>query len=238
MLREGQIPYEAAWFYCASSAVYFTIFVLGLFLTNAYLFAGHNSYLPVYMFLITAELLKYAYIQLVYHKDITYSPKQGFKLFSIIFYFVKQIRVMELFHGILVLAGFTCIVFVIAVFFGAEVLAKHEETLMFSCLVIVLTVFPVCLHQGVASLMQFLNGIYGSDAFTQVLLRNIQFTSIGAWFGAFVIPLDWDREWQVWPIPCSLGAMIGYAASQVFCLLELFMKFNSGKFSKLSSKYR
>jgi phosphatidylinositol glycan class F len=29
--------------------------------------------------------------------------------------------------------------------------------------------------------------------------------------GAWVIPLDWDRPWQLWPIPCVLGAVGGYA---------------------------
>ncbi|VDP12879.1 unnamed protein product [Onchocerca flexuosa] len=31
----------------------------------------------------------------------------------------------------------------------------------------------------------------------------------GAWFGAFVIPLDWDRWWQRWPIPCVFGTVFG-----------------------------
>ncbi|KAG8305758.1 hypothetical protein J6590_062066 [Homalodisca vitripennis] len=237
MLRDSHTPYESACFYCITSAIYTPFFILGLFLSNAYLLAGQNSYIPVYVFIVIAELLKYAYIQLVYHKDITYSPKQGFKLFSIIFYFMKQIKVIELLRNVLVMTGFACIVFVIAVLFGAEVLAKHEETMMFSCLITVLTVFPISLHQGVVSIMQFLNGIQGNDAFTQVLLRNIQFTVLGAWLGAFVIPLDWDREWQVWPIPCSLGALLGFAVSQVFSLVELFTKF-SGKSTKLNSKYR
>ncbi|EDV22220.1 uncharacterized protein TRIADDRAFT_59237 [Trichoplax adhaerens] len=44
----------------------------------------------------------------------------------------------------------------------------------------------------------------------------VMFTSyggiLGAWLGAFTIPLDWDRPWQVWPIPCSIGTMMGYGA--------------------------
>ena len=27
--------------------------------------------------------------------------------------------------------------------------------------------------------------------------------SLGAWCGAMVIPLDWDRPWQKWPVPCA-----------------------------------
>ena len=34
--------------------------------------------------------------------------------------------------------------------------------------------------------------------------------SLGAWCGAMVIPLDWDRPWQKWPIPCVAGAVAGF----------------------------
>ena len=39
---------------------------------------------------------------------------------------------------------------------------------------------------------------------------------VGAWIGAIPIPLDWDREWQKWPVTiiCGLyaGAVIGKVA--------------------------
>jgi len=31
---------------------------------------------------------------------------------------------------------------------------------------------------------------------------------LGAWVGAFPIPLDWDEPWQTWPISCVAGATI------------------------------
>lgn len=31
----------------------------------------------------------------------------------------------------------------------------------------------------------------------------------GAWLGALVIPLDWDRWWQEWPVSCCIGALFG-----------------------------
>ncbi|KAJ7566659.1 hypothetical protein O6H91_02G113400 [Diphasiastrum complanatum] len=34
--------------------------------------------------------------------------------------------------------------------------------------------------------------------------------AIGAWLGAWVMPLDWDRLWQDWPISCTYGAVGGY----------------------------
>lgn len=40
---------------------------------------------------------------------------------------------------------------------------------------------------------------------------------LGAWLGAFPIPLDWDRPWQVWPISCTYGAMAGYLLGLCIC---------------------
>lgn len=38
---------------------------------------------------------------------------------------------------------------------------------------------------------------------------------VGCWVSCVVIPLDWDRDWQAWPIPIViggyLGAFIGYS---------------------------
>lgn len=30
----------------------------------------------------------------------------------------------------------------------------------------------------------------------------------GSWAGCIVIPLDWDRPWQAWPIPNVVGSMV------------------------------
>lgn len=32
---------------------------------------------------------------------------------------------------------------------------------------------------------------------------------LGAWLGAVPIPLDWDREWQKWPVTVVTGAYVG-----------------------------
>ncbi|EDO18874.1 hypothetical protein Kpol_1023p43 [Vanderwaltozyma polyspora DSM 70294] len=43
------------------------------------------------------------------------------------------------------------------------------------------------------------------------------FIVLGGWISCVVIPLDWDREWQAWPIPVIvgsyLGAFVGYSIS-------------------------
>eukprot|EP01080_Neovahlkampfia_damariscottae_P007102 gene7102-11265_t len=33
---------------------------------------------------------------------------------------------------------------------------------------------------------------------------------VGIWFGAFVIPLDWDVPWQKFPISLTHGSVLGF----------------------------
>lgn len=46
---------------------------------------------------------------------------------------------------------------------------------------------------------------------------------VGAWLGAVVIPLDWERPWQQWPISCVLGAIVGQAIGSVGTTVLYFM---------------
>ncbi|KAL2322112.1 hypothetical protein Fmac_026491 [Flemingia macrophylla] len=41
---------------------------------------------------------------------------------------------------------------------------------------------------------------------------------IGAWFGAWPMPLDWERPWQEWPISVSYGAIAGYLVALIASL--------------------
>lgn len=38
---------------------------------------------------------------------------------------------------------------------------------------------------------------------------------VGAWLGAIPIPLDWDREWQKWPVTVVVGMWFGAAVGKV-----------------------
>uniref|UniRef100_A0A7N0VC70 Phosphatidylinositol-glycan biosynthesis class F protein n=1 Tax=Kalanchoe fedtschenkoi TaxID=63787 RepID=A0A7N0VC70_KALFE len=38
---------------------------------------------------------------------------------------------------------------------------------------------------------------------------------VGSWFGAWPMPLDWERPWQEWPICVSYGTMVGYVAGML-----------------------
>lgn len=38
---------------------------------------------------------------------------------------------------------------------------------------------------------------------------------VGSWIGAIPIPLDWDREWQRWPVTIIAGMYIGAVAGKL-----------------------
>jgi GPI ethanolamine phosphate transferase 2/3 subunit F len=38
---------------------------------------------------------------------------------------------------------------------------------------------------------------------------------LGAWLGAVPIPLDWDREWQKWPVTILCGIWLGYILGKI-----------------------
>ncbi|PON98472.1 GPI biosynthesis protein Pig-F [Trema orientale] len=47
---------------------------------------------------------------------------------------------------------------------------------------------------------------------------------LGAWFGAWPMPLDWERPWQEWPICVSYGAIAGYLVAAVASFLFVLVR--------------
>lgn len=127
--------------------------------------------------------------------------------------------------------------FVGIILFGAPVLDSHEETLMLSTLLTLLTVFPLIVHTGVEAAMQLLFGVktYSKDTIIEMLVNNAILTICGAWLGAVVIPLDWNTPWQVWPIPCYLGAIGGFLLSNVLTVFKMTLMSAAQKYPVLNA---
>jgi hypothetical protein len=47
-------------------------------------------------------------------------------------------------------------------------------------------------------------------------------TLLGAWVGAFTLPLDWDREWQVGDFSQDNFSLLLYTYSTNYCSLLLY----------------
>jgi len=129
---------------------------------------------------------------------------------------VKMTPIGHLIVGIGILCGAWLFFVYITVCFGAPVLSYWAETGSFCFLLTLLTAYPVLLIIGPNISSLFL--VYTSQAespLTSTLFLIWMFTLLGAWLGAFPIPLDWDRSWQAWPIPCCLGAVAGHVIGNV-----------------------
>lgn len=233
MIIDNSTSYKISKFYTALSCIYLPVLIILLFLTKAYLYAGRfYSFYPVFLLLVFLEFMKNIYMQIMCVKGYSYNPKQKFKRFSIILLMIKQTKLSDLVRCTIILVSCTFCMCVICIFYGAPFLDNHEETLMFSLLIVILTVFPMCLHSGANTVLPLIHGVIPDDIFNKILFRNIQLTLLGAWVGAFVIPLDWDRDWQVWPIPCSFGALCGHFVSNIISLIQVFTRFSYKSSSK------
>ncbi|CAG9533317.1 unnamed protein product [Cercopithifilaria johnstoni] len=102
------------------------------------------------------------------------------------------------------------IIYATAVLLGAPLLSHFGANFIFSIVLAIVSIFPLLL---VAENFDSLDNIlFGERQLSRkcLLARHLSLGGIfGAWFGAFVIPLDWDRWWQRWPIPCIFGAVAG-----------------------------
>jgi phosphatidylinositol glycan class F len=118
---------------------------------------------------------------------------------------VKKFSVSGDYHnllfGVIGTLVLSVVVFVAVVLFGAPlftvwenyVLAVHLSLLVYPVVVLVLKI-----------------------GLNEVSFKTATSVVVGAWVGAAAIPLDWDRPWQVWPMPIVgggyVGAVVGYCA--------------------------
>lgn len=103
----------------------------------------------------------------------------------------------------------TIIYYAVAVLLGASVFENAEKTLSFAELMTILTVLPCCLTHGPESVFPIFTSLMEGNSTYEKSLLVTRLTIFGAWLGSCLIPLDWNRPYQVWPIPCCLGALAG-----------------------------
>ncbi|KAL3835458.1 hypothetical protein ACJIZ3_010194 [Penstemon smallii] len=101
-----------------------------------------------------------------------------------------------------------------AIVLGAPVGIQHfEKTIHWSLLMSVLTFVPAACVFG-SCWSDWLRVFAHTEAIAAcidwIICIGAHGAVIGAWFGAWPMPLDWERPWQEWPICVTCGAIIGY----------------------------
>lgn len=217
---------ELVTFYSAYTCVCFSILLLFLIWSDGIYAVGKCEFHSILMVIAVVELTKY-FVSAVRFKmnDVNLSKRHEEKsVISVMKSLFARARIKEGFKTVLTVAIMIVVYFIISVLYGAEIFTKHEETFMFSSLLSVLTIFPACINLGSHSILNFLSGNKPHDKLEMLIYQNLYFTIFGAWLGAFVIPLDWDRPWQEWPIPCTLGSMVGFMLSHVVMMLQIVIQ--------------
>ncbi|XP_060590232.1 phosphatidylinositol-glycan biosynthesis class F protein-like [Ruditapes philippinarum] len=122
------------------------------------------------------------------------------------------ILVKSILKSALVFAASLVFFHVIAIMFGAAFINETAETFHFAMMLSSTTVGPLLIHlqsnvESWSRVFVFESPDLGME--TTVFISSIT-SVVGAWLGAFPIPLDWDKPWQAWPITCVLGALTGH----------------------------
>ncbi|GJJ75197.1 GPI ethanolamine phosphate transferase 2/3 subunit F [Entomortierella parvispora] len=110
---------------------------------------------------------------------------------------------------------------VFAILFGAGIIHQAKETSQLACYLSLLTFYPASFILGTDLTSWLRVFIHNSpETYTEAALYCQGMMAIfGAWLGSIVIPLDWDRPWQAWPVPCVLGAFLFYMIGTVVGLI-------------------
>ncbi|XP_017782463.1 PREDICTED: phosphatidylinositol-glycan biosynthesis class F protein [Nicrophorus vespilloides] len=180
------------------TVVAFTLLLLILKLLGVLYAIGKFTSIYLIIILVTFELIKAIARRHLFESKRNSTPKTSTNSFD----------------SILLIAVSLLVFYVVPVLFGAPLFADFEETLMFSTVLTTLTTVQCLIHLGYKQSVKILLGLNTVDAHSvsvsSVVLRNVQCTVFGAWSAAVVIPLDWNRAWQAWPIPCCIGALVGH----------------------------
>lgn len=121
------------------------------------------------------------------------------------------------------LVGSMIIVYFVVVTFGARLIDDLYENLLYSLLISCLCFMPAFVlipHRSPIELVDRL--VFKNQPQTRLeenLIAIGKAAIVGGWSGALVIPLDWDRWWQQWPISCTFGSLLAVFGVIIYKLL-------------------
>lgn len=212
--------------------IFLSYFTVLLCAGNFFYFDGllHTGKLssPTLLIIISIELLRWLINKYLFSLDanskectLTGGVRANAKKTSFVRSFKNACKLSGL------LSTFTVFYALVCILLGASYQNRYEETLILSSLLTSFTILPICLFLGPTKTLQYL--FYDTfELSSRIEVSHLEFlqynalgTLIGAWSGSVVAPLDWDRDWQVYPIPNMVGGLIGFAIANVHTMLSM-----------------
>ncbi|XP_043667734.1 phosphatidylinositol-glycan biosynthesis class F protein [Vespula pensylvanica] len=215
----GNKPAQKLLFICSSfTCIYFPGILILLKINGTLYNVGSYKFIPILLILMFAEVIKVIF-SLLQREPVLITKIETKTSKS------KRSRIKYIKEGFkFVITGIilSIIYYFLIIIFGAPVFNQQEETTMLTIILTCLTFVPASLHLGVNTTV---NILIGAETQKENVLINaakivIKTTFLGTWLGAIVIPLDWDRPWQVWPIPCVMGALLGYTIAHFIIVFK------------------
>ncbi|KAL6043107.1 Glycosylphosphatidylinositol anchor biosynthesis protein 11 [Balamuthia mandrillaris] len=115
----------------------------------------------------------------------------------------------------------------LGVMFGAPLIEDAGRTFLWAVLMATLVALPAACFLGFDPRRLVLITVFDPSSSSSSIESSLSLPAdgaiVGTWVGAFVIPLDWDREWQVWPVSCCYGAIGGYLLGSFLSALFMFV---------------
>ncbi|XP_044011129.1 phosphatidylinositol-glycan biosynthesis class F protein [Aphidius gifuensis] len=207
-------------YYCSFTCIYFPCILLLLkFNENIYNIGKYQS-IPILLVLIFAELIKLIF-HWIYNEQSLYLKIDSRLLSKSRKPWSRTLKEVIKFTVLTILISL--IYYIIIVLFGAPLSSHREETTMLSITLTTLTFIAPCLHLGVDTTLGLLSKLNAKNdnIIVDAICLNIKLTLLGCWLGAIVIPLDWDRPWQEWPISCIIGSFFGYMIAHFITFIKV-----------------
>ncbi|KAF2806285.1 glycosylphosphatidylinositol anchor biosynthesis protein 11 [Mytilinidion resinicola] len=114
---------------------------------------------------------------------------------------------------ILSLFAITPLTGITLILFGAPITTHFAHTFLAAAHIAILAFLPLVYVLGVDG--ERWREVVGLLLPVDEVVGGMVGTLVGAWAGAVPIPLDWDREWQKWPVTIVTGAYLGYALGKL-----------------------
>lgn len=122
------------------------------------------------------------------------------------------------------LVASTLLVYLVAFTFGASLVDNFLNNLVFALLVVSISFMPAFVllpHTNPLILVIRLFVDRNCETTTEEMCMRVTYgCALGAWTGCLVLPLDWDRWWQQWPLPCCFGAVMGACLAALIYLIS------------------
>lgn len=145
------------------------------------------------------------------------------------------------FRGMVGVVGSVLPCYVIAVLYGAPMTTLIPQTLSWGVIQSIFVVLPLAAARNAeVSLWRRVYALNDARTAFELCASWAGIGSVvGAWFGACLIPLDWDEPWQKWPITLIHGASLGFIVGHVVAYFRVKAQLQSdpnGSFTFLVAK--